>query len=92
MKGAEALTEQGSLIGTPQYMAPEQLNGKPATSRSDLFALGAVLYECATGQRAFYGRTEQAILTAVRERHPPQPLEFNTELPAGLSDLIMRFC
>jgi len=88
--GADALTEAGSLIGTPAYMAPEQLDGKPASAQSDLFGLGAVFYECATGQRAFVGPTITAILKAVSEHHPASPETVNPEVPATLSALILR--
>ncbi len=88
--GADALTAAGALVGTPAYMAPEQLDGKPASARSDLFALGAVLYECATGKRAFDGPTITAVLKAVSEHHPAPPAEANPAVPPALSALIVR--
>ena len=64
------LTAQGTVVGTFQYMAPEQVEGKPADARSDIFALGAVLYEMTTGQRAFEGKTPASAMAAVLERDP----------------------
>src|SRR5439155_2659155 len=58
------LTEEGVILGTFQYMAPEQLEGKEADSRTDIFALGAVLYEMATGKSAFTGKTQASLIAA----------------------------
>lgn len=68
--GSHPLTAQGTVIGTFQYMAPEQVEGKEADARSDIFALGAVLYEMATGKRAFEGKTAASVMAAVLERDP----------------------
>src|SRR5258708_7628744 len=65
------LTAEGTVVGTFQYMAPEQMEGKEADARSDIFALGAVLYEMATGKRAFQGKTTASVIAAVLERDPP---------------------
>jgi eukaryotic-like serine/threonine-protein kinase len=64
------LTAQGAVVGTFQYMSPEQVEGKEADARSDIFALGAVLYEMATGTRAFEGKTAASAMAAVLERDP----------------------
>jgi len=88
--GTDGLTIPGAMPGTPAYMAPEQVDGKPADARSDLFSLGATLYQCATGQRAFAGPTLMAILKAVTAHHPPPPHQLNPTVPAPLSDLIVR--
>jgi eukaryotic-like serine/threonine-protein kinase len=58
--GAHPLTTQGTIMGTFQYMAPEQIEGKEADARSDIFAFGAVLYEIVTGKRAFEGKSQLA--------------------------------
>jgi hypothetical protein len=88
--GTDALTEAGKLLGTPAYMAPEQVDGLPTDARSDLFALGAILYECATGRRAFPGATVTAVLKAVATHTPDPPAAVNPAVPAELSALIMR--
>jgi serine/threonine protein kinase len=68
--GSHPLTAQGTVVGTFQYMAPEQVEGKEADARSDVFALGAVLYEMVTGKRAFEGKTAASAMAAVLERDP----------------------
>jgi eukaryotic-like serine/threonine-protein kinase len=65
------LTTAGQVIGTIQYMSPEQIEGKPADARSDLFALGAVLYEMATGKRPFEGKSQISVASAILEKDPP---------------------
>ncbi len=68
--GASPLTAEGTLVGTFQYMAPEQLEGGDADARSDIWALGCVLYEMATGRRAFDGRSQASLIAAILEREP----------------------
>jgi eukaryotic-like serine/threonine-protein kinase len=65
-----ALTSEGALLGTFPYMSPEQLEGREADARSDIWALGCVLYEMATGQRAFEGRSQASLIAAILEREP----------------------
>jgi serine/threonine protein kinase len=67
----KGLTEEGTILGTLQYMAPEQLEGKPADTRTDIFALGAVLHEMATGRKAFEGKSRASLIAAILERDPP---------------------
>jgi Tol biopolymer transport system component len=64
------LTGAGTIVGTMQYMSPEQLEGKEADERSDIFALGAVLYEMSTGKRAFEGTSNATLIAAIMEREP----------------------
>ena len=68
---AQPLTAEGTLLGTFQYMPPEQLEGREADARSDIWALGCVLYEMATGRRAFEGRSQASLIAAILERQPP---------------------
>ena len=70
---SKALTAQGQIVGTLQYMSPEQLQGKKADSRSDIFAFGCVLYEILTGKRAFDGANSASVITAIMSAEP-QPL------------------
>jgi eukaryotic-like serine/threonine-protein kinase len=70
----KALTHQGQIVGTLQYMSPEQLQGKEADARSDLFSFGCVLYELLTGKRAFDGTSAASVIAAILEREPA-PLE-----------------
>ena len=91
-EGAEttmaALTRDGRVIGTPAYMAPEQVRGEEVDPRSDLFALGAVLYEMATGRQAFPGATSGVIAAAVLNSRPTPPQSVNPALPRELIAVI----
>jgi WD40 repeat protein len=84
------LSQGGSVAGTPGYMAPEQLRGERADARSDLFALGCVLYALATGQAPFTSPDPGSMLLAVALQHPPSPQERDAEVPAALSGLVMQ--
>jgi serine/threonine protein kinase len=75
----KGLTAVGSILGTVQYMSPEQLQGKPVDARSDLFSFGCVLYELLTGKRAFEGENPASVIAAVLEREPT-PLEISPPL------------
>jgi len=66
-----ALTKDNTILGTLQYMSPEQLEAKDADARSDIFAFGAVLYEMVTGKRAFAGESQASVTAAIMERQPP---------------------
>src|SRR5262249_32488173 len=84
------VTGSGAIIGTPAYMAPEQAQGEKADWRSDLFSLGCVLYRMATGQAPFKGRNALETVVAVTNTQPKPPKESHAEVPAALSDLIMK--
>jgi eukaryotic-like serine/threonine-protein kinase len=87
----QALTREGSIVGTFQYMSPEQLEGKEADERSDIFSFGAVLYEMSTGKKAFEGKSQASLIAAILE-HEPAPLsEVRPTAPAAL-DRIIRTC
>jgi serine/threonine protein kinase len=88
--GAEPLTQSGAIFGTPAYMAPEQAAGEKVDGRADLFSLGCVLYEMATGQRAFAGPSMTAILYALANHTPPPARSVNPNVPPALSHLIDR--
>ncbi|HQR66712.1 MAG TPA: protein kinase [Thermoanaerobaculia bacterium] len=81
------LTEAGTVAGTPAYMAPEQLRGEPADVRSDVWALGVVLYEMATRRRPFQGKTGFELTSAIL-KEPPEPLP--TSVPTPLRSVIER--
>ncbi len=84
------LTSKGSIVGTMQYMSPEQLEGKEVDERSDIFAFGAVLYEMATGKRAFEGQSQASVIAAVLEREP-QPISAINEIsPPGFDRLVKK--
>src|SRR5256712_5274253 len=65
------LTAQGTILGTLQYMAPEQLEGKEVDARTDIFAFGAVVYEMATSKKAFEGKSQASLIAAILDRDPP---------------------
>src|ERR1700720_4593049 len=67
----QGLTQEGTILGTFQYMAPEQLEGKDADGRTDIFALGAVLYEMATGNKAFSGTSQASLISSIMQTDPP---------------------
>jgi serine/threonine protein kinase/Tfp pilus assembly protein PilF len=84
------LTEMGSAVGTDAYMAPEQARGEPVDARSDLFSLGAVLYEMATGRQVFARATAALTFDAILNRDPPSPGTVNADLSPGVAQIIMR--
>jgi serine/threonine protein kinase len=84
------LTQAGTVMGTPAYMAPEQAEGRPLDGRCDLFSLGCVLYRLATGKAAFTGLTPLAIMKAVASVEPRPAKIVNSEVPPALSELIQR--
>ena len=88
--GGSDLTATGQVLGTPQYMAPEQARGKAVDARADLFSLGAVLYRMAAGREAFNGDDVLAILTCLAVDDPAPPHEVNPAVPPALSRLILR--
>ena len=85
-----SVTEAGVAVGTVPYMAPEQLMGHPADARSDIFALGAVLYEMATGRRPFQGRTTTELTDAILHTVPTPPSRIHADLSRRLEDVIVK--
>ncbi len=86
--GSHPLTAQGTVVGTFQYMSPEQIEDREADARSDIFALGAVLYEMVTGKRAFEGKTAATVMAAVLEREPTPVYSMQPMTPPALERLI----
>ncbi len=86
-----SLTDSGTILGTAGYLAPEQVRGQPADHRADLFALGAILFEMATGRRAFQGDSAVATLYAVMHQDPPPIESLAPDAPAGLGR-VARVC
>ena len=86
--GSHPLTAQGTVVGTFQYMSPEQVEGREADARSDIFALGAVLYEMTTGKRAFEGKTAASAMAAVLEREPAPISSVQPMTPPALERLV----
>ncbi len=82
------LTAEGSLVGTFQYMAPEQLEGCEADARSDIFAFGAVLYEMLTGKRTFSGRTQASLIASILKEEPRPLAELAPMTPPALERLV----
>jgi Tol biopolymer transport system component len=91
-QGSEkSLTEEGVIVGTFQYMAPEQLEGKEVDARTDIFALGSVLYEMATGRPAFAGRTRASLIAAILSSEPAPISQLQPMVPLAL-DRVVKSC
>ena len=87
----DSITGEGSIIGTLQYMAPEQLEAKETDARTDIFAFGAVLYEMATGKKAFEGTSQASLIAKILETDPPSMLSLRPMTPPAL-DRIVKTC
>ncbi|HET7452604.1 MAG TPA: protein kinase, partial [Thermoanaerobaculia bacterium] len=88
---SQPLTEKGTVMGTFQYMAPEQLEGKQADARSDIFAFGCVLYEMATGKKAFTGASQASLVTAIMSKEP-EPISASTPMTPPALDRVVQTC
>ena len=86
----DPLTAKGTIVGTLQYMAPEQLEGKEVDTRTDIFALGAVVYEMTTGKRAFEGKSQASLIAAILERDPPPMSSLQPMAPPALDRVVKR--
>lgn len=87
---AVRMTRTGDFVGTPLYASPEQFDGKPADSRGDIYALGLILYQMATGQPAFSGRSSLELMVQRVRTRPPSPKTLRADIPDYLDRLIMR--
>ena len=87
---AKPLTQQGTILGTFQYMAPEQLEGQEADARTDIFALGALLYEMATGERAFSGKTRTSLIAAIVSSTPRPVSDLVPMTPPAFEHVVRR--
>ena len=88
---ASAITAEGAIVGTPQYMSPEQVEGKPADARSDIFAFGCVFYEMLTGAKAFDGGSKASIIAAILAREPRPVHELQPAVPPEV-ERVLRIC
>ena len=87
---AKGLTEAGVMIGTPEYMSPEQVEGKDADQRSDIYAFGIILYEMLTGQAPFQGDTPLSVALKQKVETPQEPRKINPQIPEDLNRLILK--
>ncbi len=86
----KGITGAGVMVGTPEYMSPEQVESKDVDERSDIYSLGAVLYEMVTGRVPFEGDTPLSVALKQKTEVPPHPKKLNTQLPEDLDSLVLR--
>jgi serine/threonine protein kinase/Tol biopolymer transport system component len=91
LKGDQSLTVEGVIVGTFQYMSPEQIEGREADIRSDIFAFGAVLYEMATGKRAFQAASRTGLIAAILKADPPAVSSLRPNVPLAF-DRVAKIC
>jgi tetratricopeptide (TPR) repeat protein len=89
-RAADVLTSPGTAVGSINYMSPEQARGEDLDGRTDLFSLGVVLYEMATGRQAFAGQTTAVVFDSILNKQPPEPRLANPDLPDDLARVILR--
>jgi len=87
---AEGKTGEGMMVGTPKYMSPEQVKGEELDQRSDIYSLGIVLFEMVTGKAPFKGDTSFSVALKHKTEKPPNPQDFNAQIPTELSRVILK--
>jgi serine/threonine protein kinase/Tfp pilus assembly protein PilF len=87
---AQGVTQAGTIVGTPDYMSPEQVEGKEADQRSDIYSIGVILYEMMTGKVPFEGDTALSVALKHKTEAPPDPRSINPQLASDLSGIILR--
>ena len=89
-QGDTQLTKTGYVIGSPKYMAPEQILGKKVDERADIYSLGVILYEMLTGEPPYHRGDHMAVMYQHVQGKARPPLEVNPEIPPGLSEIVMK--
>ncbi len=88
--GAPTLTQSGTIAGTPAYMSPEQVMGKPVDGRSDIFSLGVVFYELLTGRKPFSAESTAKLFSKIVEEEPASPRQLDPSVPASINETVLK--